>query len=173
MINDKERINILEEKLNNLVKEVNELKQNSENNTEPDRKRANYGEEYYYIDEYYEICVDTEEGISIDDVRFVHQNYFVNREDAEQYLRVLNTEMKLKELAKELNIDYGEKIDWEDGDQIKYRIIYDYTLDDIDYTSVYQNRDPHAIYCLDENFKNKAISEIGEKALKEYLIYEF
>lgn len=29
------------------------------------------------------------------------------------------------------------------------------------------------IYCLDEDFKDRALSEIGEEALTEYLTYEF
>lgn len=79
----------------------------------------------------------------------------------------LEIETKLKNIAERLN--NGEKIDWENKNQTKYYIYYDFlnkTLD-LDYKVYYKQQG--VIYCLSEDFfLEEAKKEIGEENLIKY-----
>ena len=74
------------------------------------------------------------------------------------------------DLADELN--NGEKIDWNDGSQCKYSIYYSYEIDTLQRHCSFRCKDLGQIYCLDGNFKDKAIEKIGEDRLKKLFTYE-
>lgn len=72
---------------------------------------------------------------------------------------------QLEDIARRLN--KGEKVKW-NGDMRNYFINFDHTTGKLtqDYNLFCQRAD---IYCLDENFLQVAIQEIGEERLKKYL----
>ena len=81
----------------------------------------------------------------------------------------LEIETKLKNIAERLNA--GRKIDWEDEDQSKFIILYDYRskiLGLLDLYGVYCWKYQGGIYCLDKNFLDIAKQEIGEENLIKY-----
>lgn len=71
--------------------------------------------------------------------------------------------IKLKNLAERLN--NGKKLNWNDIDEDKYYIYYDYANEELreEYNNLNQNQG--TIYCLDENFLEIAKKEIGEENL--------
>ena len=71
--------------------------------------------------------------------------------------------IQLKNLAERLN--NGEKIDWNNIEKDKYYIYYDYANKELrkEYNNAWSNQG--TIYCLDENFLDIAIKEIGEENL--------
>lgn len=93
-------------------------------------------------------------------------NCFKTQEDAEKHLEHLKVETQLRDIAVWLN--KGREIDWNNNAVNKYYISYSYCMDEIEQRcSIEVKR--QGIYCLDENFKDAAIAEIGEERLEEYL----
>ena len=78
----------------------------------------------------------------------------------------LEIETKLKDIAETINA--GRKIDWEDRDQNKYEIYYDYTRKKIECRAFCYCKDQGIIYCLDQSFLKVAKQEIGEENLIKY-----
>ena len=81
----------------------------------------------------------------------------------------LEIETKLKNISERLNA--GRKIDWEDEDQNKFIIFYNYRseiLGLLDLYGVYHWKCQGAIFCLDQNFLDVAKQEIGEDNLIKY-----
>ena len=75
-------------------------------------------------------------------------------------------ETKLKNIAERLND--GRKIDWDDQDQHKLHIFYNYDKKRLDYNINFYWRNQGAIYCLYNNFLDVAKQEIGEENLIKY-----
>ena len=72
---------------------------------------------------------------------------------------------QLEEIARRLN--KGQKIDWNNDSQAKYRI--ELYCDEIKTNYYFTYKTQGAVYCLDKNFLNTAIKEIGEERLINYL----
>lgn len=95
-------------------------------------------------------------------------NYFKTEKEAEEYLEDLKVKTKIKDIAKELN-GYKE-IDWNDEDQTKYCLIYDYySLPSIKCKREWIFKPEGTICCLDENFADECINRIGREKLEKYL----
>ena len=94
-------------------------------------------------------------------------NCFKTKEEAEKVVRHLKTRAKLQRIADRLN--NGQEIYWTSGSQPKYFIYYDYNLKKIYLATAYRLKLQGTIYCLDENFKDIAIKEIGKEELTAYL----
>lgn len=99
-------------------------------------------------------------------------NCFKTKEEAEQEAEKILIRRILEDIARRLN--KGEEIDWNDGKQYKYYLNYAYstTLHDEDCILQhvrYMTKQQGTVYCLDENFLDVAIQEIGEERLKKYL----
>lgn len=92
-------------------------------------------------------------------------NYFKTKEEAEQRFEHMITEQQLKDIA--LRLNKGEKIDWEDEEQKKFHLCLFYGS--LSYNSNILGKTQGVIYCLDENFKDIAIKEIGKERLINYL----
>ena len=72
----------------------------------------------------------------------------------------------LEDIARRLN--KGKEIDWNSESPRKYHLCIDkadYIYTNVCYSTKYQG----TIYCLDANFRDVAIQEIGEKRLIKYL----
>lgn len=124
------------------------------------------GELYYFLDSYGEIIADNFCSADyVDSHRYKNYNCFQTREQAEQEAEKILVRRMLEDIARRLN--KGIKIDWYDNEQSKYCI--ELYCNDIITNFYYGHKTQGAVYCLDENFKDVAIQEIGEERLKTYL----
>lgn len=153
------------EKLREIIKEYDE-----ENKSEY-KERCEKKEKYYYICECGAIEVSYENNNDFNDRLFEIGNYYFTREEAEKELEKMKIRAKLKRLAERLNFEKTGKKEitakeWKNDDITKVVIAYDFG-DDVfknDANWAYKRDD---IYCLDEEFLEKAIEEIGEDELEK------
>ena len=129
------------------------------------RWRAEKSDDYYFIDDLGEINHDYEEGTNTDYYRYKTRNYFKTSGEAQEYLDNTNTYFELMNLAEELN--NGEEIDWDNKEQSKCYLSYDFFNEEICLNIIYGNKHLGQIYCLDKNFLDKALERIGEEKLKK------
>ena len=103
-------------------------------------------------------------------IKYVNLGLVYSTEEArDRAMFKLEIETKLKNIAERLN--NGGKIDWEDEDQTKFIILYNYRskiLGLLDLYGVYRWKYQGGIYCLDKNFLDVAKQEIGEDNLIKY-----
>ena len=151
----------LKKKYEELGKEIEKLEKQKENI----RWRADLGENYYIISTSGTIIISREEKDEIDNLRYNTRNYFKTEEEAEMYLANISTYYELMDLANELN--NGEEIDWENGNQPKYFFYYDIRNNELIQSAYYSLKFIGVIYCLNINFLNIALKRIGEKRLKK------
>lgn len=105
----------------------------------------------------------------IDNFRYDTHNYFKSEEEARRYARVLETERQLKRFADEHN----DKIDWNDGNSVKYYLYYNHSAQSIFIAIVSVLQYARVIYFSSEEIAEQAIKTIGEDKIKEYLTYEW
>lgn len=91
---------------------------------------------------------------------------YATREARDKVMFKLEIETKLKNIAERLNA--GRKIDWEDMNQQKFYIHYNYDKEILDVYVGFYRKNQGAIFCLDENFLKVAKQEIGEENLIKY-----
>lgn len=95
-------------------------------------------------------------------------NCFKTKEEAEAEAEKISVRRKLEDIARRLN--KGEKIDWNDKDQVKYSLILTSPKEKQKLLQDYNTSlKGEQTYCLDKNFLDVAIQEIGEERLKKYL----
>lgn len=94
-------------------------------------------------------------------------NNFYNREQAEQEAEKILVRRQLESIARRLN--KGKKIGWKDKSQRKYFIYLDDEYDELNYGDNIWCKSQGTVFCLDRNFRDVAIQEIGEERLKKYL----
>ena len=153
-----DEINKTKEHLANLEKILKEC---------DERWKPEKGEEYFYVDNVgivQNALFDTTMGYHLALCRTL--NCFKTREQAEAEAEKILVRRQLEDIARRLN--KGQKIDWTDENQYKWYIVYNTTFGFETY-SVSENTTQGVVYCLDENFLNTAIKEIGEGRLIKYL----
>lgn len=128
--------------------------------------RVQKGELYWYVDvDGLDIStVDAYGGF--DEKAYLMGNYFKTQEEAVKYSKNQQTKMKLKRLAESLNGD--ATISWENQNQQKYYLYYD-NFNKRLCQDANQNHQSQRIYCLNDEFKLRAIQEIGEDDLIDYI----
>lgn len=94
-------------------------------------------------------------------------NCFKTEQEAKAEAEKILVRRMLEDIARKLN--KGRKLEWGVHTKEKYCLDYDY-----DYGDVSQNintllQRQGTIYCLDENFTDIAIQEIGKERLRRYL----
>lgn len=95
-------------------------------------------------------------------------NCFQYREQAEAEAEKILIRRQLEDIARRLN--NNKTLNWKSQCQHKYSIYFDYREDKIDtYPTTVPYKEQGAVYCLDKNFKDIAIQEIGEERLIQYL----
>lgn len=155
-----------------ILKEINKTEEHLANmkkileEREYERWKPERDEVYWYIaiDGSVERQINTNHWV--DKCHFQNLNYFQTCEQAEAEAEKILVRRMLEDIARRLN--KGQKIDWSDENQYKWYFIYNTTFGFATY-SVSENTTQGAVYCLDENFKDVAIQEIGEERLKKYL----
>lgn len=130
-----------------------------------ERWKPENGREYYYATTSCRACNLWWYDTADDEATYSTYNCFKTREEAEQEAEKILIRRQLEDIARILN--KGKEINWEDYEQPKYGIAlyYDGIITDVHFSYKSQG----GVYCLDENFKDIAIPEIGEERLKKYL----
>ena len=165
----KKQISELQSKVDKIENE-NKKEKKQENKKGIKRWRAKIHDSYFYINDfgYADSCHET--NAEVDNYRYKIRNYFKTEEETEEYQDIINTYYDLMDLAEELN--NGEKIDWYDNRQQKFYISFDFKTNKLDEGYIYRFKEIGQIYCLDENFQEKAIEKIGEDKLTKLFKYE-
>lgn len=153
-----EEINKTKEHLANMEKALKEC--------ENRRWKPKPSEDYYCVDDGNDV---RRVNFNITDVydrdRIKTYNCFQTREQAETEAEKILVRRQLEDIAKRLN--KGEEIDWFDGEQPKHCI--ELFCNSIITNFYFSHKAQGTTYCLDKNFLNTAIREIGEERLKAYL----
>lgn len=121
---------------------------------------------YYFVTDNLTVARENFEG-DYDTCKYNAYNCFQSREQAEAEAEKILIRRQLEDIARRLN--RGRKIDWDNGDQRKYFISFNYWEDMIELEGCLIKKYQGVIYCLDENFLDVALKEIGEQTLKKYL----
>lgn len=125
------------------------------------------GGKYYYVGDDGKIYNNVyNRGWENSENRIKFGNCYQTKEQAEKALEHKKIETQLRDIAARLN--KGTVIDWNNYKQKKWYIIYSLPEQKIfrEFTDTVILQG--GIYCLDKNFKDVAIQEIGEERLKEY-----
>ena len=92
-------------------------------------------------------------------------NCFKSEKQAEAEAEKILVRRQLEDIARRLN--KGQEIDWNDNNQLKYCIGFDFPFNVINIGALYRKLQG-SVYCLSDEFKDVAIQEIGEERLKKY-----
>lgn len=160
----KDLIEQLDKQAKEIQAKIDKLK-NNENKCV--RWRAKEGEYYYSFNGFLDISLKTEALDKFDDCRYNSGFYFGTREEAEKNKQHLIITQKLKDIA--LRLNDGVEIDWNEGDQGKYFIYYNYNDDSLNLGTLYNCKTFASIYCLSPKFLGVALDEIGSKELREHI----
>lgn len=166
-----EEIEELKKQISELQSKITKLENESKEEKKGKRWRAKTNNTYFFVDDAGDVTSGHEYYYDYEDnYRFKIRDYFKTKEDAEEYQEVINTYYDLMDLADELN--NGEKIDWNDNQQCKYAIFYDFEANFLNRTNAYVCKEFGQIYCLDGDFVEKAIEKIGKDKLTKLFTYE-
>lgn len=122
---------------------------------------------YYFIGSYGEISSDSFCNTNyIDSQRYSNYNCFKTKEEAEQEAEKILVRRMLENIARRLN--KGENLDWSNNSQCKY-YLYLWLGEELEQHIASVRLIQGVVYCLDANFKDVAIQEIGKERLKKYL----
>lgn len=152
-------INKTEEHLANMKKMLVEC--------EHERQKPEKGKMFYYLNSYNTAIPETWDADCADAAHYDIYNCFKTREQAEAEAEKILVRRMLEDIARRLN--KGETIDWDDEDTKKYFIRFNYYNNRIELDHSFRHKFHGAIYCLNKNFSNVAVQEIGEERLKKYL----
>ena len=122
---------------------------------------------YWFVDTYLKVINDYWFGSCDERELYNAYNCFQTREQAEAEAEKILVRRMLEDIARRLN--KGEKIDWNEESQPKYFIEYVTSDDKLEYDSSSLFKNEGTVYCLDSNFYDVTIQEIGEERLKKYL----
>lgn len=156
---------------NEILEEINKTKEHLANmekmleECECKRWKPEAGDEYYFVTSALEAWVDTNYNTCTDIERIGVYNCFRTAEEAEQEAEKILIRRMLEDIARRLN--EGKEINWGTAEQLKYYI--DLYGNHITTNFTYAHKIQGTVYCLDENFEDVAIKEIGEERLKKYL----
>ena len=156
----------LQDKIERLEKELEQAKEELKRTSERFVPKIN--EKYYFLKNDYEIGEDRFcAGSSIDRTRYENYNCFETKEEAQREASKILIRRKLEAIAKRLN--NGEEIDWNNYNQIKYHITYNFEKACLNYVINYKCKDAGCVYCINSNFISEAIKEINEQELIDYI----
>ena len=155
-----------------ILDEINKTKEHLTNmekmleKCEYERWKPEPNEEYYFVSENGKIVQARNCGWEPATNRIDFYNCFKSEKQAEAEAEKILVRRMLEDIARRLN--KGKEFDWSDEDQCKWYIVYNTTFGFETY-SVSENTVQGVVYCLDKNFLNTAIKEIGEGRLIKYL----
>lgn len=133
---------------------------------EYERWKPKEGEKFFFIDAWNRVCYKNYREINVCCREYYGTfNCFKTEQQAEAEAEKILIRRQLEDIASRLN--KGQKIDWYDCKQAKYGI--DLCHNSITTNAMFSCKSQGTVYCLEPNFKDVAIQEIGEGRLKEYL----
>ena len=155
-----------------ILKEIKKTKEHLSNMEKmlgeySERWKPNNCDTYYYIDAFGNVLSQIETGHYSDSAFWKSYNCFKIREQAKQEAEKILVRRMLEDIARRLN--NGNKIDWNNDKQFKYYICIDSRDNEIIWDREVRYISQGVVYCLNINFYNVAIQEIGEQRLKAYL----
>lgn len=156
-----------------LIEEINKTKEHLANmekmlaECEYERWKPKEGEKYYELNRYEEATTSEWFDTGHNNEMFNLYNVFRTREQAEVEAEKILVRRQLEDIARKLN--KGNKIDWNNDKQFKYSICINSSDNEITWDSELLYITQGVVYCLDRNFYNVAIQEIGEERLNKYL----
>lgn len=158
-----EQIDEPKQKIEELEKEVNSPE--FEGIKKGARQKPKDGEVYYFLDSAGYVSHTYWTGSEDDLFRFNIGNCFTTEEETNDFKENLLTKQLLKDLALELN--KGEKINWEDTNKPKYYITYTNIgyLKELQIYKEYCQQGLSQVYCLGKGFLSVAKQRIGEERL--------
>ena len=158
------------QELQNEIKKTKEHLANMEKmlaECEYERWKPNTDDPFYFVESAGDVFkAYFDESSDYDAGRYNTYNCFQTREQAEIESEKILVRRILEDIARRLN--KGRKLDYKNT-QSKYYIFWSSELDEIRQKDLYWIKIQGVVYCLDENFLNVAIREIGEERLKKYL----
>ena len=157
-----------------ILKEIKETKEHLANmekmleKCEYERWKPKDFSPYFYVDS----CMKIEESDFYNDTYIHSERYntystFKTKEEAEAEAEKILVRRQLEDIARRLN--KGNKIDWNNDKQFKYFICIDSRDNEIIWDREVRYISQGIVYCLDINFCNVAVKEIGEERLIKYL----
>lgn len=132
-----------------------------------ERWKPEYDKPYWFVNPMGQAEITCNTGSTFHELTVGYYNCFQTKEQAEAEAEKILVSRMLEDIARRLN--KGQKIDWNNEDQNKYFICSNHWQDTIILEHGWKNKFCGVVYCLDENFKDIAIQEIGEERLKKYL----
>lgn len=132
---------------------------------EYERWKPNKGNTYYFVDMDLEVIADWWSTNERQSTIYNAYNYFQTREQAEQEAEKILVRRMLEDIARRLN--KGKQITWSTVDAKYFLYINCDGKININFNSCIAIQG--VVYCLDKNFLDIAIREIGEERLKNYL----
>lgn len=157
-----------------ILKEIKETKEHLVNmekmlaECEYERWKPKEREPYFFFTSYGAIETTTFNNKNEGDIlRYNFYNCFQTHEQAEQEAEKILIRRKLEDIARRLN--KGREIDWNNQQQGKYSLYLSPSRNAIEWYSEIYRKVQGTVYCLNSNFYDVAIQEIGEERLKKYL----
>ena len=132
------------------------------------RWRAEPGGEYYFAMPMGEPAIATDNNHGYNDYRYQRGNYFKTKEEAELYDKKMLITQKVKDIA--IRLGEPTEDDWGDSGVAKNYLYIIYKEKSCGYSSDFIAKTQGTIYCLDSNFLNVCLEEIGEEDLKLILL---
>lgn len=134
---------------------------------EYERWKPKDGEKYWFVNDVCNVYFTNNAKDEFDIDKINSYNCFKTKEETQQEAEKILVRRMLEDIARRLN--KGEKIDWNDKEQVKYSIYLDVIDNEINWDKEIRYISPGVVYCLDINFYKVATQEIGEERLKKYL----
>ena len=127
--------------------------------------RADEGETYYFVDYQFDVERSNESKTPVDDYTYSSANYCTDKDIMKQHA----LHMLLNNLLWRYSMTHGgDKIDWHDMCEAKYRIFYDCKVNNfqVDYSSA--TRNIGAVYFTVPKIAEAAIEEIVKPFIAEH-----
>ena len=158
VLNGKE-YEIGEELANKLLEEI------KKKDTKNDHKRVGIGEEYFFVNKEFAVDFYTEENDDSDENFYNLGNYFNNEEAAGKMAFKTQLMFKLcKWRAEHDNVE----LDWNDGEEYKYEIFYDYKDKQLKVGVLYVSRTYNSLYFSSKEIAHQCIDEFHDDLVKYF-----
>ena len=129
------------------------------------RGRVEENEVYFYVGDDGKVYEDNDMYTVTDNARYKIANYSMVKSKME--FKALRDNL-LSRMQRWADIHNEEKIDWNDSEQRKYLIYYDYDDNKFCFTYVYYVRDLGQVYFTSEEIANQCLEEFKEELLEFY-----
>lgn len=145
---------------------MNELKEINKEEKINKRWEPEIGETYYYSHSLGLVSSAIWDNNRADDWRYLTGNVFKTEQGAKEYRKKLEIQAQFKNFVEERN----EELDWEDDNQCKYYLYYNYYLKQIMIGNIWICKYSFQVFASSEQILRDAIAEIGEENVKKYVL---